>query len=104
QASDEDAPEADPSVLADQFHADELPTKAGIDALDELRFRDFLRDTYGQKLPSRAADRLRLLANMNLATGEGVLNLAGLLLFGEQPQRFKPQSVIKAVRYPGHDR
>ena len=87
--------------ITDQFHADELPTRAGVDALDELRFRDFLRDTYGQKLPSRAADRQRLLANMNLATGDGLLNLAGLLLFSEQPQRFKPQFVIKAVKYPG---
>lgn len=89
--------------ITDQFHADELPTKAGVDALDELRFRDFLRDTYGQKLPSRAADRLRLLANMNLATDDSVLNLAGLLLFGEPPQRFKPQFVVKAVKYPGTD-
>ncbi len=30
--------------ISDQFHADELPTKAGIDKLDKLRFRDFLRD------------------------------------------------------------
>jgi ATP-dependent DNA helicase RecG len=89
--------------ITDQFHADELPTKATVDAIDELRFRDFLRDTYAQKLPSRAADRLRLLANMNLATGEGVLNLAGLLRFGEQPQRFKPQFVVKGVTYPGND-
>ncbi len=89
--------------MTDQFHADELPTRAGLDALDELRFRDFLRDTYGQRLPSRQADRLRLLQNMNLATGEGVLNLAGLLLFGEQPNRFKPQFVVKAVKYPGND-
>ena len=89
--------------ITDQFHADELPTKAGVDALDELRFRDFLRDTYGQKLPARATDRLRLLTNLNLATDAGVLNLAGLLLFSEQPQRFKPQFVIKAVKYPGPD-
>ncbi len=89
--------------ITDQFHADELPTKAGVDALDDLRFRDFLRDTYGQKLPSRTADRLRLLANMNLATDEGVLNLAGLLLFAEQPQRFKPAFAVKAVKYPGTD-
>lgn len=87
--------------ISDQFHADELPTKAGLDALDELRFRDFLRDRYGQKLPAKAAERLRLLINLNLATQDGVLNLAGLLLFGEQPQRIKPQFVIKAVRYPG---
>lgn len=89
--------------ITDQFHADELPTRAGLDALDELRFRDFLRDTYGQRLPSRPTDRLRLLANMNLATDDGVLNLAGLLLFGEQPERFKPQFVVKAVKYPGDD-
>ena len=36
---------------ADQFHADELPTKAGIDKLDKLRFRDFLRDVYKQEFP-----------------------------------------------------
>lgn len=89
--------------ITDQFHADELPTKAGADALDDLRFRDFLRDTYGQKLPAAAADRRRLLANMNLATSDGLLNLAGLLLFCEQPQRFKPQFVVKAVKYPGTD-
>ncbi|MFM2419856.1 MAG: hypothetical protein RL385_4579, partial [Pseudomonadota bacterium] len=40
--------------MTDQFHADELPTRAGIDALDDLRFSKFLRDTYGQKFPSRA--------------------------------------------------
>lgn len=34
--------------ITDQFHADELPTKAGIDTLDKLRFRDFLRDVYKQ--------------------------------------------------------
>src|SRR3990167_8054090 len=32
--------------ITDQFHADELPTKAGIEKLDKLRFRDFLRDFY----------------------------------------------------------
>ncbi|MGE5784985.1 MAG: hypothetical protein ACM3ZE_10355, partial [Myxococcales bacterium] len=89
--------------MTDQFHADELPTRASVDALDELRFRDFLRDTYDQPLPSRPAERLRLLANMNLATKDGVLNLAGLLLFGERPERIKPQFVIKAVKYPGND-
>ncbi len=86
--------------FSDQFHADELPTKAGLDALDEPRFREFLRDTYGKVLPSKKTERQRLLANMNLA-GDGVLNLAGLLLFGAEPQRFKPQFVVKAVKYPG---
>ncbi len=37
--------------VTDQFHADELPTKADIDKLDKLRFRDFLRDVYKQEFP-----------------------------------------------------
>src|ERR1035437_4436432 len=88
--------------MSDQFHADELPTKARLDALDLLRLRDFLRDTYGQILPNTSAKRLKLLQNMNLATEDGHLNLAGLLLFGEQPQFLKPQFALKAVRFPGN--
>lgn len=40
---------------------------------------------------------------MNLATEEGKLNLGGLLLFGERPERIKPQFVLKAIRYPGNE-
>ena len=87
--------------ISDQFHADELPTKATLEAIDKLRLRDFLRDVYQQSFPEPEADQLQLLKNMNLATEEGKLNLAGLLLFGEQPERYKPQFVVKAVRYPG---
>jgi len=89
--------------ITDQFHADELPTKAGIDQLDRIRFRDFLRDRHEQEYSDDPEQRLRLLQNMNLATDNGVLNLAGLLLFAEQPERFKPQFVVKAIRYPGND-
>jgi ATP-dependent DNA helicase RecG len=85
-----------------QFHADELPTKAGIDKLDRLRFRDFLRDVYKQEYPDDDAARLTLLQNMNLATDSGVLNLAGVLLFAEQPEWITPQFIVKAIRYPGN--
>ncbi|MDD5029022.1 MAG: putative DNA binding domain-containing protein [Rhodoferax sp.] len=88
--------------MSDQFHADELPTKAGIDKLDKLRFRDFLRDVYQQALPETLPELTQLLQNMNLAADDGHLNLAGVLLFAEQPQRVKPQFVIKAIRYPGN--
>lgn len=88
--------------MTDQFHADELPTKAGIDKLDKLRFRDFLRDEYKQEFPDSLAELTRLLQNMNLATAEGVLNLAGVLLFAERPEWIKPQFVVKAIRYPGN--
>jgi ATP-dependent DNA helicase RecG len=86
----------------DQFHANQLPTKAGIDKLDKWRVRDFLRDVHKQSFPNSARERLRLLQNMNLATEEGVLNLAGVLLFAARPEWIKPQFIIKAVRYPGN--
>ena len=87
----------------DQFHADELPTKAGLDKLDKLRFRDFLRDAYHLPYPDAPEELLRLLQNMNLATDEGVLNLAGVLLFAERPEWIKPQFILKAIRYPGNE-
>lgn len=53
--------------ISDQFHADELPTKAGIDKLDKLRFRDFLRDVYKREVPDSPEELTRLLQNMNPA-------------------------------------
>ncbi len=87
----------------DLFHADELPTKASLDKLDKIRFRDFLRDVYHQEFPEDSDEALQLLRNMNLAGDDGMLNLAGVLLFAEQPERIKPQFVVKAIRYPGND-
>ena len=72
--------------ISGQFHADELPTKATVEAIDKLRLRDFLRDVYQQSFPETEREQLQLLKNMNLATEDGLLNLAGLLLFGEQPE------------------
>jgi len=86
-----------------QFHADELPSKAGIDKLDKLRFRDFLKDAYKQELPDSREELSILLRNMNLATDDDMLNLAGVLLFAEKPEWIVPQFVVKAIRYPGNN-
>ncbi|MGB7571859.1 MAG: RNA-binding domain-containing protein, partial [Methanothrix sp.] len=88
--------------FSDQFHADQLPTKAGIDRLDKLRFRDFLRSAYNQDYPDSPEEQIRLLQNMGLATEEGLLNLAGVLLFAERPEWIKPLFIVKAIRYPGN--
>jgi hypothetical protein len=69
------------------------------------RNRDFfraLRDEHHQAYPDDPEELARLLQNMNLATDDGVLNLAGVLLFAERPELIKPQSVVKAIRYPGN--
>ena len=89
--------------ISDQFHADELPTKAGIDRLDTLRFRDFLHKHYTHDYPDSPTKLLRLLQNLNLATDAGRLNLAGVLMFAEYPERITPQFVVKAIRYPGNE-
>jgi len=88
--------------MTDQFHADELPTKAGIEALDKLRFRDFLRDIYKRDFPEEPAELKRMLKNMNLVTDDGMLNLAGVLMFAERPEWILPQFVVKSIRYPGN--
>jgi ATP-dependent DNA helicase RecG len=89
--------------FSNQFHADELPTKAEPDRLDKLRFRDFLRDVYDSDFPDSPSELLRLLQNMNLATRDGFLNLAGVLLFAERPEWIVPQFVLKAINYPGNE-
>ena len=87
--------------FADQFHADELPTKAGLAKLDRDRFGVFLRDVFQQDFPKAEAARVQLLQNMNLASDAGTLNLAGVLLFAKDPERIKPSFVVKAVAFPG---
>lgn len=87
--------------ISDQFHADELPVKVGIEAIDKLIFRDFLKNKYDLEQPDSTVEFLKLLQNMNLAADNGKLNLAALLLFAQQPENFKPQFIIKAVRYAG---
>ena len=89
--------------FSDQFHADELPTKAGIDKLDKLRFRDFISDVYKLDFPDDPGDLIQLLQNMSLATDTGGLNLARVLLFTERPEWIKPQFVVTAIRYPGNE-
>lgn len=89
--------------LAGQFHADELPTNAGIEKLDKLRFQEFLERVYGLDYPDSPEEVLQLLQNLSLATDSGQLNLAGVLLFARHPEWIKPQFVVKAIRYPGNE-
>jgi ATP-dependent DNA helicase RecG len=86
----------------DLLHADEVPCKVGVEAIDGRSLADFLQATYGLDIPEKSANLLRLLQNMNLATGEGFLNLAGVLLFGKHPEWVKPAFIVKAVAFPGN--
>ena len=79
---------------------------AGLDALDLRRLRDYLTRVLGGDAP--AADDWAgwemLLRNLELMTesaGARVATVDGLLLFGKAPERYLPQSGVRAVCYPG---
>ena len=92
---------------AELVHADELPIEGTTTAdLDLEHFRGFFAKVYGEPLDETlekdGPSLERLLNNLGLAR-EGRLNLAGLMLFGRQPQRYRPAFVVKAVSFLGND-
>lgn len=52
-------------------------------------------------MPSSHSELAGLLQNLNLATENGYLNLAGVLLFAQKTELIVPEFVVKAVCYPG---
>ena len=88
-------------------HADEVPVDGTtLDDLDDGHFEKFFESQYGAtveaSLQESGMSMSQLLHNLNLARDE-TLNLAGLLLFGKNPQRHRPAFVIKAVSFVGND-
>jgi len=79
---------------------------AGLDALDRRRLRDYLTRVLGGGAPD-TADRdewetlLRNLELMTVSAGHTVATVDGVLLFGKTPNRFVPQSGIRAVCHSG---
>ena len=92
---------------ADLIHADELPVEGTTtEDINFEHFSGFFEKLYGEPL-DRALERDglslgRLLNNLGLAR-EATLNLAGLMIFGRQPQRHRPAFVVKAVSFVGTD-
>lgn len=97
---------------ADLVHADEVPVEGTTNNdIDIDHFRAFFRKQYGNQQydesfsddPDRPGISLgQLLNNLGLAH-ETSLNLAGLMIFGRQPQRHRPAFVVKAVAFVGND-
>ena len=77
-----------------------------LDDLDRRRLRDYFVRVRGERsLPIAATDQFeRLLLNLELVTtsaGYTSATVDGLLLFGENPDRFLPQSGVRAICYQG---
>jgi ATP-dependent DNA helicase RecG len=96
---------------AGELHYDESPVRgADLNALSEQAFGDYYERQFGLPL----ADGLKqsglsltsLLTNMRLMEeldGAPTLTVAGVLMFGESPQRFLPHSRLSAVAFSGQD-
>ncbi len=92
---------------ADLVHADEVPVEGTtIGDIDSGHFSDFFEKQYDDPLEDALKrDGLsisQLLHNLGLAR-DNSLNLAGLMLFGSDPQRHRPAFVVKAVSFVGND-
>ena len=79
---------------------------ADLDALDRRRLRDYLTrvvagDTPKDRDISGWETLLRNLELMTVSAGQYVATVDGLLLFGKLPDRYVPQSGIRAICYPG---
>jgi ATP-dependent DNA helicase RecG len=85
------------------FYADEQPIqRTSIADMDRESFERFYAREYGEAIDPTATPHARLLENLNLARKEK-LTLAGLLFFGKNPERFRPELMTKAVAFPGTD-
>jgi len=82
--------------------ADELETEAVLSDFDEAFFKRGYKKYYKENLQKTGLPLEQLLVNLKLLR-DGRLTLAGLLLFGENPERFRPQFRIKATYFAGNE-
>jgi len=84
------------------FYADEMPlAHTNLDDFDRFRFKYFYKQQYGQEIKHLDTSTERILSNLKLLKSPH-LTLAGLLLFGKEPQRIRPQFMVKAVTFIGN--
>lgn len=88
---------------SDLVHADEVPVKrtTGND-IDLKYFKIFYKNQYEEDIENTDVPLMQLMNNLNLAKDNN-LNLAGLLLFGKEPDKYKPTFIVKAVSFAGND-
>jgi len=92
---------------ADLVHADEVPVEGTSSGdIDLEHFGTFIKKQYGEPLDDmlgKAGISLGQLLNSLGLAHDTTLNLAGVMLFGRNPQRHRPAFVIKAVSFVGND-
>ena len=85
------------------IYADEIPVNnSNVTDINLQVFTEFFSRRYKQDIDETGLSMTQILQNLNLAHNE-ILNLAGILLFSKDPQKFRPVFMIKACLYPGID-
>jgi predicted HTH transcriptional regulator len=88
---------------SNRLHADEIPVIGSkIDEIDNGILFAYYKKEYGDDIDKQEIDKSRILENLYLSI-DGNLTLAGLLLFGKNPEVKKPLFNIKAVSFVGTD-
>lgn len=88
---------------SDLVHADEVPvTGTTENNIDLEYFKTFYNNQYEEDVEKTDVPLMQLLNNLNLAKDSN-LNLAGLLLFSKEPEKYKSAFIIKAVCFVGND-
>lgn len=83
------------------YHFDEQPVRgASRDDLDLSAVEAFLRDAYGRPWDPEEA-WIYLQRALGCVDEEDVPTVAGVLVFGRQPERWLPEARVSAVRFPG---
>ena len=73
-----------------------------VEDINYFIFNKFFENNYEQSVKETGQPIEKILENLKLFR-DGRLNLAGLLLFGLNPQKFKPIFIIKGVSFFGND-
>jgi len=88
---------------ASLIHGDEVPANGmTLSDLDMDYFRSFFEKQYGESLEELDLPLNTILENMNIMK-DGVLNVAGALLFAKRQEFRLPAFCVKCVAYPGND-
>ncbi|MCI0495903.1 ATP-dependent DNA helicase RecG, partial [candidate division KSB1 bacterium] len=85
-----------------KIYADEiLVEESSIHDLNEEKFERYIQNVYNKELSEFKIPIETLLENLHLAKN-GMLNQAGVLLFGKSPMKYRPAFAIKAVSFFGN--
>lgn len=86
-----------------RLYADEqLVNETNIQDLDHIFFSEWFEKNYEEAVEESGLELPEIISNLRLGDGKN-LNLAGLLLFGKKPHKFKPVFHVKAISYFGND-